>query len=953
MAPDRRLLEDGSFRLLEDGAHRLLETDSPDDPTIGHKPLLTVRSFLDTGTEYSSDLPIRHPTRFYEPRLLTVGTLERGIPIPAGLGIIGSGSIELADTPDRTGIQRWRNLLNSTTQRRRKIEVKTGWEGQNETSFAILYIGEYLRATFPPDKVNIAFGDIWQRWINRQIPAIGNRTNFPHLPAGVDTFVFPFVFGNCRIPLQLCDTTTNDYAANQTETNAITAVYRQLPNASPLVYTLVNPSEYTLITDTRTINGLFYPLTLIRFTSAQADGAKLYADIDGMYRRPAFGSMPEVTGSLHNIVDFVICMLFYAFELESTISFDIDSFAATRQKYEDLGLPFDGAIVEPMTFGAVMAQMCASANLHIYQNRLGRLAVALIDTTDAGRPVFTETLDILGASESGDGSRSAIEITSSQPEETINQFKYSFAKNFATGEYENVDIYDNATDQAELGELESQDIEFPFVREVNTARWAIETRARYYTLRSYQVELSLDLPRYAERVELARSLGVTYYGGIGGRWLNKEFVCYGLQYQWDQLRLVVRGIARVALDLEITLEMVDGGLNSDSLAAVTFSRTMMEFNPADYDGVSVYYLEIVGRNVSSTDRHAYLVDAAANLYATVTLPANSPSDATQFKRYAPVAFTPAAAATVYMIKMEQTPSIGDITVTAARIVVPQRGATKTRLQFPLAAGGNYNASQAACQFHVQYNTTSYNQQSPGKCCLFKKESSLLATLAAGTPWSFESVCSTTGGGGDPSTYQAKAGLFNATGNVQVGSPAIENTHVYDGTFEAFSYHMTDFADNALHFDDGDEFEVRMKSNVGGISAEGYRAALYVRLTNLRKALIYRRVGWYMAFAASIDSAARQEIDMDSSSRPPVGYFEATVLTSSPSTMTLALRDLGITDEEGTPTNVTSHDFVTGAKLRWRSAALALNSSHRYVDGAISSFGYPEVATAFILMQAQL
>lgn len=152
---------------------------------------------------------------------------------------------------------------------------------------------------------------------------------------------------------------------------------------------------------------------------------------------------------------------------------------------------------------------------------------------------YRETYDILGAA-SIKGSRSTIDIVSSALTETFNTVDYRYAECYATHQFAGHGQHINEEDLAELGEEERTDLELKFVRDPTTARWAARQRARFFTLRSYDLEFSLDAPRNIDRIEIGDTIGIDYYGGIGGAWVNEPFFVYGIRYMLDELRYVIR-----------------------------------------------------------------------------------------------------------------------------------------------------------------------------------------------------------------------------------------------------------------------------------------------------------------------------------------------------------------------------------------------------------------------------
>lgn len=159
--------------------------------------------------------------------------------------------------------------------------------------------------------------------------------------------------------------------------------------------------------------------------------------------------------------------------------------------------------------------------------------------TELPRLHFREDYDILGAARIK-GSRSTIEIESSAPDDTFNIFDYRFAPNFSTKEYAGHGQYVNNSDLDELEEEERTTVDFPFIRDPATAAWAVEKRASFHTLRSYDLRFSLDAPRNIDRVDIGDIIGVSYYGGIGGPWINEPFFVRSVRYMLAELRYVVR-----------------------------------------------------------------------------------------------------------------------------------------------------------------------------------------------------------------------------------------------------------------------------------------------------------------------------------------------------------------------------------------------------------------------------
>jgi len=544
------------------------ESETGDPPSadtqslFGDRPLLLVTSYLDTGPERLSDMPVQHPSWDYRPEILKWGTIKTEIPIPPGPPIVDQAEIEFADAPDEDGVQHARQILDERTQIRRKIEFKIGFDGGKEHLFPIPFIGEHIPpAIFPPDRVRLKARAFWNRLLNRPIPIIGTRRNFPNLPEGVDEFDFPIVFGPHVSPvdnpqgvfrLQLCDTETNDYAANQTISNAITAVYRRLAGES--LATLVDPSEYLHLTSLRTIGPVTYAFTFVRMLATQAEGTEIFADIDGMGSSGPIFSIPAIPypTSITNPVLHAYNLMYYLSLLEPELQWDGPSVVAAYEFFETLALPFAGSVTKRgLTFGNVLTWIMSTAQFWVFPNDHGKLEIQVFDEPPSDRILLDETYDILGM-QSIKGSRSRVDITPMQPETIATRCNARYGINNATGQYADTAVYDNEEDQIELAQAGNDpeagiipiDVDLPWARIEETALWAAAKILEFKGLRAYRVELYLDLPRNVDRIRLARWFGLNYYGGLGGPWVNQPFFTYRRNLELYGLRMQVSALTK-------------------------------------------------------------------------------------------------------------------------------------------------------------------------------------------------------------------------------------------------------------------------------------------------------------------------------------------------------------------------------------------------------------------------
>jgi hypothetical protein len=673
------------------------------DRFLGERPLVLARQFLDTGTEHSSDLPVRHPTRYYDSRVVDWGEVERAIPLPPGLPIVSEATLKLADNEGY-----WRSIAHIRSVRRKGIELKTGFEGGRESLFAIAYSGELQKAVFPPGAVQLTARDQWQRWLDIQIPSWGNRVNFPNQPAGQDSFFFPLIFGRVistdenpkgQIKLFLCDTERNLWALNRTPTKEVVRLYRKLPNEDAI--NIVPLAEYEKLEEDKEIDGYVYTPAFVHFFEAQPAGTEIYADVDGISERGGYGTLPSFTHStVRNVIDHLINLLYYLSVLDPAAdpfgSTETSTFETAWHFYSDNELFSDGAVVEAMTFGSLFARMCESANLFLFPNWRGRIAATVLPDSNPDRRVYNDAYDILRKVGGSD-----VDITPSLPEKTLNQWLYLFALNYISKEWGNGDIYNNEADQAELGLIEpDNDIELHFVRDAATAAWVIARRAELFSLRAYQVEMSVEAPRNIYQLELAQTIGLTYYGGIGGKWTNREFMIYAIRYAMAAQKLTLRLIARpVGIDGPIPYELVEVGLGTTFPGlSGPYGKASFYWRASDYPDGTTFQWEATVEPVGSAPLAYVTDDSGAFVYADLTLPDGdaTPSGKTVYFDWDPVG-TPDG-----LLKV----TVYNLILRRLRLVAYVRGAQFAWIDVNLSNGGGFTSTDQNIGGGEEFRTTS-------------------------------------------------------------------------------------------------------------------------------------------------------------------------------------------------------------------------------------------------------
>jgi hypothetical protein len=677
------------------------------DRFLGDRPVVLARQFLDTGTENISDVGVRHPTRFYEPRVVDWGEVERAIPLPPGLPIISEATIKLTDNDGY-----WRRIAHIRSLRRKGIQIKTGFEGGRESLFPIAYTGELTKAVFPDGAVTLTARDQWQRWLNISIPPWGDRTNFPNQPDGQDSFFFPLIFGRNistdenprgQVKLFLCDTERNLWALNRTPTKAIVRLYRKLPSGDTV--SIVPLAEYEKVEEDKEIDGWTFTPAYVHMFEDQPDGTELYADVDGISERGGYGTLPSFThATVENLIDHLINLFFYLTVIDPIAdpfgSTETTAWETAWHYYNDNNLLFAGCVVEPMTFGALFARMCESGNLFLYPNWRGRIAASVQPVTNPDRPVYTDAFELLSKA-----AGSEAEIVSSLPEKTQNQFLYLFSRNYVTNQWGAGDIYNNEADQAELGVIEpDNDIELHWVRDAATAAWVIARRAELFSLRAYQVELSVEAPKNIYKLELAQTIGITHYAGIGGPWTNREFMIYAIRYAMAAQKLILRLVALpVGITGPIPYELVEIGLGTTFPGLNgPYGKASFYWRASDYPEGTTFQWEATVEPVGSAPL-AYVTDeSGAFVYADLTLPDGdaTPAGETVYFDWNPVG-TPDG-----LLKV----TVYNLILYRLRLVAYHNSAQYVWIDINMSNGGGFNATDQNIASGEEFRTTSDHPQ---------------------------------------------------------------------------------------------------------------------------------------------------------------------------------------------------------------------------------------------------
>ncbi|MEK7705014.1 MAG: EGF domain-containing protein [Myxococcota bacterium] len=379
-----------------------------------------------------------------------------------------------------------------------------------------------------------------------------------------------------------------------------------------------------------------------------------------------------------------------------------------------------------------------------------------------------------------------------------------------------------------------------------------------------------------------------------------------------------------SVDLVVPIEMTQISLGS-STADLVFPQSSTSLNTDDYDGTVTYELDIVARNTDMVDHVVSIVDAANASCGDITVPA-----ATAARTRLRTTFTPTPGANIYRLKLPGTTTTSLVQVSAARIVVRQIGATRTRLYYPLINGAQDYFAVSATDGGTVGNVPP-EQKYPQYHAAFRKNAAAYGELAPGTPWTFDAVINT-----PSSSCPANAKLFNLQTGVAAGG-SVSTTSATPVLLTSAS-----FADNAANFTEGDDFGVKIGALTCGYGAI-YKAGLWLRLVPLRRGEVCYRVSAEYGLLPPTPPLGyydfhRHAVELTAFSNPVASFQWDAWRGGSSGTTTIGLTDCGANDV-GACTLIAAATlgatFADYALLR--SPPLSLTSGNRFAVAGLGSY----------------
>lgn len=530
---------------------------------------------------------VRHPARYYEPRIKSYGTFTRAISAPVGFIKNGDVSLSVLD-PDNSVRQR----IASKTIRKAKAELRLGPEGGPLSAFLRPLKRQVGTVSQPADgELSVDLEDQSFAFLEREVPSVINATNFPNLPESGEGFG-SLVLGTVSaaggaLPCPLVDTANYSYFVCRHAATAVLAVYRKGQDDED--FGLVPAGEYTVVDDYEiTSEGGEDVCTLIQFGVDQGS-AEIRANVTGLVAHNGL--------TMTNFADALLATFEYLeWITDRADALNLASFEETRTRVASLVCA--GAWTEALTFAEAVTQLQRSSNIDVFSDKNDRICIHY--TTDDEEP--TVHLDDLLRLHRGT-------VRQQLADPACNRIPYRYAPNYATGKWSE-DKWDNAGDQEKLGEVvEDEPLQLYFVRDAATAVTVVERRGQYLDLDSFRFEAEIPLVPVLEELELANLVSIEHFGGIkSGGYTDEQFKVLELSMDIDRLKYGIKGIRRrlpppTAL---ASAAPVSGTLAINSRVGPFAGSTDGELfaifrNPSDSKKLRAWYTDDYGLNWAAVD----------------------------------------------------------------------------------------------------------------------------------------------------------------------------------------------------------------------------------------------------------------------------------------------------------------------------------------------------------------
>jgi len=497
-------------------------------PSLQGKLLLLELS-SNNETRYYSSVAVKHPTRWYDPRILSYGIGVRSIPNPPGMPIVGNVSIKLSNADGHFTTWKTTDTIRGGTG-----TLYIGPEGGSfSNDFSKIFEGTVYTGRIMEDQsFLITLRDYTYDLFNRDVSGIITEEQFPNLPEKREPWTFkPIIYGNLSatggaVPCPYVDTVAHRHLVAQTAVHSVDDVYLYGQHVEDDLGMVLN-TDYFI--DTTTVDGVDH--TFIRFDTDQVDPDRpgvlaVTANVRGATLSGGAGGA-LATSPIECLRDFLVNHVGITFS-----KFEKSSWNTANQFVLSRGWLCNGAILELTSIEDVIARFLSSFNMFMFVNIRGRLDIKIFDTAEA----------IAADPETYDETQLILMNTFSQAEQgnVKNKVSYQYDRDWLAKNWRGFGSVEDAQGLSVLGRVYEDSPFFWFVGDATTALDVAQKRLFLRRTVSDIVEFEVPAPETMSNLEIGEYINVTHYQRAGPT--EEPIWISGLKFDFDKLKYSVTGI---------------------------------------------------------------------------------------------------------------------------------------------------------------------------------------------------------------------------------------------------------------------------------------------------------------------------------------------------------------------------------------------------------------------------
>lgn len=392
------------------------------------------------------------------------------------------------------------------------------------------------------------------------------------------------------------------------------------------------------------------------------------------------------------------------------------------------------------------------------------------------------------------------------------------------------------------------------------------------------------------------------------------------------------------MNIMVPIDLIDRGVASSTTATI-FDRSLYPLTTTDYVATANdYYFEIIAQNTNATTNFTVNLLGNANVVlSTITVPMNTAAST----RIRSTAITMPAGTNNLKVRVNATTAANQVILLAAKLIIKQTAATKTKLWYPLTHYDHSGYTNAVLgQVFSTTSTTLVNNLTYST--QWNRNDALFTELDS-SAYKLEAVMSSNNAAGT-----ASLALHNVTDNIAVAS----STGSITGT--AYAWASAPLTDSST-FLNNKTYEIRLRSNNAAYTSYLFKAGVSITLTNLSKAEIANRIYMRRSSAASAMLGGGRLIWEAADYAHPKIFFETNGNITAGGSASKELDDHGTSDVSiATPVVVTdSVHSLTTTQGPVRTPELFLTDGNRVgVYDRVNS-GTMNATSSFLVIQSSL